>query len=127
QDIDELGQLVDAVLAQETANRCDPGVAPDLEQHAPFALVQVGKIADHRVCTVDHRAEFDHLERLAIHTDALGAVEDWALAGQLDCSGDSEQYGESAKQNDAREHEVEQALLKMLGAVVLRLRDMNQL
>ena len=83
-------------------------------------------LLEHGVSADDHAAEFDHLERFAVQADPLLPVEHRPPATQLDGQGDQKQQGQAAHQGQAGERDVERPLLKPLGAVVLRLLDVDQ-
>ena len=106
--------------------RVTRGSAADLEQHAADALVESGQASNLLVGVVDHRAELDHLERLAVQADALRAVEHRPLAGQLDGDGGDDHHRQRTEQHGQRHKDVERPLLELLGTAVLRLLDVDQ-
>ena len=83
-------------------------------------------LPEHGVGADDHGAELDHLERFAVEADPGLPVEHRSPAAQFDGQGDQKQKWQPAHQGQAGEGDVERALLKLLGAVVLRLLDVDQ-
>ena len=75
QDIDELRQLVERVLAQEAAEAGDAGIVGDLEQDA-VALVHVHDFGAALLGIAHHGAELEAAEDASFFADALGGIED---------------------------------------------------
>ncbi len=74
-DIDELGELVEAGPAEEAAEGEHPGVLADLEE-GPVDFVAVGEGAPLVLGPVPHRPELVHGERPAVASDPVLAEED---------------------------------------------------
>mgnify|MGYP006955619280 CR=1 FL=1 len=70
QDIPQLGQLVDAGLADKLAHTGNAGVVLDLE-HRAIHLVLVQQIVQFCLCIGAHGAELIELEGLAVAANAL--------------------------------------------------------
>lgn len=73
-DVEQLGQLIQAVFAQELTNRGDAGVVLDFEE---FAL-QVGLLTQllaQAVCVGLHRAELIHEEGFVAFSNAFAGVQ----------------------------------------------------
>ena len=94
--IEELGQLVEGILAQKAAERGDARVVGDFEQHA-VALVHVHHVGAALLGVADHGAELDAAEDAALLADALGGVEDRARRIQLDGDGDRQKQRAKAR------------------------------
>jgi hypothetical protein len=76
-DVVELRQLIERVLAQTSAEVGDPRIVGDLEQDA-VALVLMGETGAELVGVCDHGAELVALEGAALPANAFGNVEDGA-------------------------------------------------
>ena len=79
QNIEELRQLIQRILAQESAQPGDARVVGDLEQHA-VALVHVHHVGAPLLRVAHHGAELDAAKDAALLADALRGVEDRAAA-----------------------------------------------
>ncbi len=81
QNIEELGQLVERVLAKETTDPGDAWIVGDLEKHA-IALIHVHHVGTALFCIANHGSEFEAAEDTTFFADALGVVEDRSPAIQ---------------------------------------------
>ena len=91
ENVEHLGQLVQAGLAQDLAHPGDPGVRI------------VGVDAGAGMLGVDlHRAELVHFHHLAAPAQPLLAEEYRAAVVQLDGNGDDEKYGQQYRQTNQR-------------------------
>lgn len=70
QHIEELGQLVERILAQEAAQPGNAWIVADLEQHA-LALVQVHYAGAPFFRIANHSPKFDAAKDVALLADAL--------------------------------------------------------
>ena len=85
QHIEELGQLVDAGLAQELAHPGDAGVVLHLE-HRAVLLIALHQVLELLLCVRAHGAELVHLEQLAVASYPL-LGENGAGTGAVDPDG----------------------------------------
>ena len=92
QNVEELRQLIERILAQEAAEAGDAGIVGDLEEHA-VALVHVHDFGATLLCIQHHSAELDAAEDHALFADAIRGVEDRAGRIELDGDGDGHQQG----------------------------------
>ena len=100
QDVDQLGQFVDAHFADKTPHPGDPVVfvAGRKSGHAVFLSVRA------------HAAELDDVELFAVLRQPALAVEDRAAVLQLDAERRDEHDGRCDDQADQREHDVSEPL-----------------
>src|SRR5690606_26042850 len=68
--VDQLRQLIQAVLAQRPSDPRDSGILAHLEQHA-VALGKIEQSGELRLRVAAHRAELQHAEGLAVQADAV--------------------------------------------------------
>ena len=109
QDVEQLGQLVEAGAAQDVADLGDPGVTGQLEQRAR-ALV-VGLHGGQPGLGVDaHRAELEHPELGVAPADPLLAEQDRTAVLPLDQDGDDRQHRRGDEQQRAGDDDVERPL-----------------
>src|ERR1019366_6643274 len=103
--VDQLRQLVEAEAAQNPPNRRDAIVTGQLEhlRVAPGPVTGGGPILDPALDILAmrrigggnaHRAQLEHLERIAAHTDALLAKQHWPAV--------KNPYGQGRKRKDGR-------------------------
>ncbi len=109
QDVDQLGQLVEARAAQDVADPRDPGITGDLEQRAGALVVglhggQAGLGVD------DHGAELEHPELGLVAADPLLAEQHRAAVLPLDRDGDDGEHRGGDEEQRAGDDDVEQAL-----------------
>src|SRR5438045_2221562 len=81
QDVDELGQLIERGAPQKASDTRDARVVGELEQ--PAGLVEVNQLGLEPLGAVDHRAELDDREALAVAPDPRLPEEHGAARGQL--------------------------------------------
>ena len=124
EDVPELRQLVERVLAQEAADGGDALVLGELEHGAPplvgaAQLVVAGAALDElahvvlvgaRVVAGGHGAELEELEAATAEANALLAVEHGAGRAALDEDGDDGEGRRQKDQSAGRRDEVEGAL-----------------
>src|SRR5437762_421062 len=91
QDVEELRELIQRRSAEELSDLGDPGIGGDLEQ--PVRLIQRMEGLLPRVGVLDHRAELEHLEVLAVPPDARLTEQDRAGRVKLDRRGDDGEQG----------------------------------
>ena len=125
--IDELREFVKAVLPQDAADAGHSRVVLELDRITRRGNeIEALQVGDQSIGTLDHRAELDHLERLAVEPDALAEIEHRPRAAGPDEQSDQEQNRQSAEQDKAREHGVEQSFLEPLGPLVLGLLHVDE-
>src|SRR5438067_245909 len=91
EDVDQLRQLVEGSLAEETPDARDARVVGDLEEAR--LLVEVGELVLEGLGVVDHRAELDDLEPSPIAADARLPEEDPATRVELHSERDRHKDG----------------------------------
>ena len=107
-DIEELGQLVQAGLAEDPSDRRDARVVFQLEIGTPLGgefrvvgqdlfqfLVRIGV----------HRAEFPHADVAAIPAETVGAVQDRPFAGKFDDESQDQEHRDQYDDADAGQNE----------------------
>lgn len=95
EDVEELGQLVEGGCAQQAAEPC--GAILVREQFAVDPALVV------------HGAEFNDVERLAVHADAFLDEDGVAALQQNEQQGDEQQHGGKEQQGDEGAHDVRRA------------------
>src|SRR5205085_2253275 len=83
QDVQQLRQLVDAELTNETTNGCDPRIALDLENGSRLFIL-TEKLFLQSFGVLNHRAELEHVELPAMLTDAYLMKEHRSRRSELD-------------------------------------------
>ena len=110
--IPELGQFVDAELAQETAQGKDPRIVVELEDGAVHLVAGfLLHLVEQLVGVRHHGAELQHLERRAVAPGPLLPEQRrTARAGQLDAEGHGDHRQAQDAQGQARREAVEDVL-----------------
>ena len=112
-DVDQLGELVDAGRAENTAEGDDPGVPGVVELGHHFfvadQLLQVVLVGG-RVGVRVHRAELPYGEYPAEVADPFLPEQDRAGRDDLDEQGDQQEQGRQNEDGDKRSHDVDRAL-----------------
>jgi hypothetical protein len=106
-DIEQLRQLVEAPLANETADR---RVARIVEAFVGLPAIAAIEVRVVRPTVVHHRPELDHAERLAVATDALLAKEDVGTEHQAHREGDTGDDRKEDHETEERTDEVDATL-----------------
>ena len=75
-DVQDLGQLVQAPRPQPPPDPGHTGVVLELEEHAAVELVPLQQLGKQEVRAPDHRPELEHGEGPAVLADPLLPVED---------------------------------------------------
>jgi len=106
EDVDELRELVQAGLAEESAQRGHPGVVLHLEQDAAGGLVLPLQLAELLLGVDDHRPELEDPEQPAAMAAAELAEEDRARRIQADQDRDHDHHGGQQQEADEGPAEV---------------------
>lgn len=109
-DVEELRQLVEAGLAENAPDGGDARVVFELEVSAPLGgeLRIVGEDLFELVVGVSvHRAELPDVDRASVFAEAVGAVQDRALAGELHDERQDQKHRDQHHHADAGEDELE--------------------
>src|SRR5438034_823986 len=106
QDIEDLGELVEAEAAQEPSHARDPRIRAQFEQPAVAIRVQVGDLILPRFGFVEHAPELPHHELAG--TEPHASLPEKHRAPRLDLDGDRDQEheGRGDDEPDAGEHEI---------------------
>ena len=103
EDVPELRQLVERVLAQDGSDARDARVVLHLEQQARALVVLLRARRARLSAVVRHRAELQDAELAAVATDAGLAEEDRAAVVELDQQGDERRRRERSGSARARD------------------------
>ena len=110
ENVDELRQLVDAELANHTANAGDARVVGDLEDRAVL-LVEVLELSKPLLRVRAHGAKLVHVEGLSVAAHALLRKEDRSLGVvDLDSNGNDEEEPAKANKHEGTKEDVKGAL-----------------
>src|SRR5271156_3574130 len=109
QHIEQLRQLVEAVLAQEPADPGDPWVVLHLEENAG-ALVLGSEFSFGLLGIQHHGAELVAGEDRALLADPLGDIKHWAPVLEADCNGHRDHNRSSGDQRCERQGNIEDPL-----------------
>ena len=109
QNIEELWQLIEARLTQESADRCDPGVVLKFEAFAKLGK-KAGILGKYGLGIHHHRPELQAIEHLIVPTEPLLAKKDWARTCQGDKERDDQHQRGQSQQECRRRQNVEKAL-----------------
>lgn len=123
-DVEDLRQFVEAVLADEFADLRDARVvAAEFLEFLPLLLglgVLAEEVQEDAVGVLVHRAELVALEGLAALADARGVVEGRAIGVEANHDGEHGEHGQDADGDGGADNEVEGAL-EHLVAVALEI------
>lgn len=113
EDVDELGHLVQAGLAQQVAHLGDAGVVLEFLVFLP--LLGVGRVLQHFLQNLpgvpDHGAEFDELEGLAVQAHpGLGVEDRLRIPGEQEGQLHNEHQRQQAHEADEAENHIHQPL-----------------
>lgn len=109
EDVDELGQLVEAEFAEPAAGAGDAGIFLHFEE-GTLAFVGCAQLLFAALGVHDHAAELVADEGNAFLADALGAVEDFAGGVQANDQGDDKEERRENEQGGGGEDDVHDAL-----------------
>lgn len=107
--VPELGQLVQAGLADEAAELGDARVVLELERGIPFGPgrgVRLEQVAQHLFGVGDHRAELEALELASATAHAGVLVDGGAARGHEDQCPDDHEEPPEEREEDQRPHDV---------------------
>ena len=74
QDIEQLGEFVDAEFADESSHASDPGIFFHFEKHSVFRLVVFQELIFNIVCPNDHGSKLEEPEMPTISSHSCLAV-----------------------------------------------------
>ncbi len=115
EDIDQLGQLVEAGAAEDAAEGGDSRVALHFEGAGVDVLVELGELVLEAVGVADHGAELVEAEDAFVLTDPVVSVEDRAAILQPDDQGDQGEDRDDERQGKHADGDVDAALDHFVG------------
>ena len=96
-----------------------------LNKTPPALSLRSATSASRRSASDNHGAKLNHSERHTVLADAFGAIEDRSPAGYLHRHGSNDHDRRCSQQCQQREANIECALLKPLGPLILRLVNVD--
>src|SRR4051812_25096657 len=119
EDVDQLGQLVEAPPAQKSAETRGARIITNLEEARVAGVIQVSKLLLLEISPLPHCPELDHPEPFTAETGAF--LEEERRAGRIEPDSDGNE--EQDRREEDEQHTAQEHIHDSLGDKCARLED----